>query len=291
MSGKELAPLHGSSSYRFMRPAQQSIIRNSLASEPIGQLVKRENGDAALLIVIGEAFATQHTFNGAKTAERYSESDIADVQINVLKIVGEYGFLTIEELREVFKNGMTGAYGDDRVYFSALSVRHWLNEYNKERREVMKRAAIEAEDENNNEPSAQEKEAATKAAFNVFVKWIDKQHAAFKEQIYSGTFSAAMIPAPVAGPYWYKRLLSLGHLDEPLPDKKKQYFEAAKLEVIQEIREDNRRRRIPQFVDADSEEVKIRARNLAMAWCVRDCVYNWLINDANYEKELLTSIN
>jgi hypothetical protein len=237
-------------------------------------MLSNENADALILAKIGEAFLKQHTINGAKTAERYTDTDVKDVQRHVYEILlSKYSNLSMKEILYAFKRGMAGEYGEP-VYFSVRAVNHWISEYiEKERKPSMRdynKAIQQQADSIAQEPTTEEREEVRKEIFKTFADWIDKQGREVSEDIELGIFKPESINMPMHSPYWYEKLIDRGLMPEPSTEKKNVYFEKA-LSLTKQVKNQK-----------DFAIIK------AKGWFVRDQVFEWIINDSKY-RELLTN--
>ena len=232
----------------------------------IREVLEQSNGDVKILALIGNAFKQQHTYNGAKTAERYTDKDVSDVQVHVFEVlVKSYKNLTIEEIIHVFKSGMCGDYGDN-AFFSARAVNDWLKLYTETERKKSMRLLIKARekqaDQIRPEPTEEERKQMQAELLEGFAKWIDKVRSECSELIESNTFSNRSVPSPQYGQFWYKKLIELGLMKEPETEDKNKYYELA----------------IERTPLGDKQ--KGNAITKSKGWLVRDQVYDWIINDA-----------
>ena len=251
------------------------VIQNALKPS-IRELLQAENGDALILAKIGEAFLQQHTINGAKTAEKYTDQDVTNVQRQVFeKLVRNFQNLSLHEILYAFKQGMSGEYGEP-YYFSAMAVNHWLKSYDdKERKKSMReynRALQKQADEIKPEPSETEQNQMRREIFERFACWITAIEDENKNAIMSGQFKKEHVPVPMHIPYWYQKLVDLNLMGEPSTEDKNRYYEKA----IEQTR--------------PGEHQKQEAIQKAKGWFVRDHVYKWIINDTPYRAYLLAKI-
>lgn len=257
----------------------------------IRMFIQEPSGKAQLLAKISAAFSFQHTLNGARSSEKYTDQDIAMLQTNVYEIITEsYLNLTVEEVFYSFKKGMSGGYGDD-IYFSARNTRLWLNAYiDQERVKLAKQSAKNLEAMNRPpEITEAEKNQARKAMFKVFCDFLDKQYLSSTDRLKEGAFCTSDVNMCIGPTYWYDKFIEFGLMDEPsTEDKNKIYAESMnKAESI--VISSNGILR-PSLSTHQSGKVHDNAVILSKWYFVQETIGEWFKKGVDYKGLLMGSI-
>jgi len=247
---------------------QNDPIIKQFLKPSIKQILQGQNGDASILAKIGEAFSQQHTFNGAKTVDKYSEEDIARVQANVFEVIQKkYINYSLHEILYAFKCGMSGQYGEP-IYFNTVSVNHWLAQYTETERKKSKREYYKAlqkqADEIKPEPTEEERKQLQKGLLNGLANWIDKVQSECSELIQIGKFKPESISPHQYGHWWYKKLIELELMEEPTVVDRNTFYQKA----IEQTKPGK----------GQHETAIMKAKN----WLFRRQIYEWIKEDKPY---------
>ena len=257
----------------------------------VREVLSHQEGPTKISKIIAGAFAKQHVYNNARTSERFTQEETGEIVYNCYKIVSQYKYLTIEEIEYIFKQGMTGAYGED-VYFSAKAVRSWISTYcSKERPELIKNRYKKIEHLNNapKEISAEEQKQMRYSTFKRFCEFLESEHQKSYEMILEGEFKASNIGICLTPDYWYNKFIELGLISEPSTEEKNKAVEENRLYAAEII---NRRGFDKKsMTNIHGDDVTQHAITLAKWSFVRDKIYYWFMNDQPYKKIIMAFVD
>jgi hypothetical protein len=235
-------------------------------------------------------FSLQHTFNGARSADKYEPEEIALIVEQIQSMIQEkYLNLTLQELVHVCKKGMTGAY-NDKVYFSAMAVRSWIEEYLKTERvklgKELNRLRSEIHDKPK-EPTEEEKEQSRIFMFKTFLDFLDREYQEWQEKPTESKRMADKINICVAPSYWYDKFIELGLMEVPNDEEKTRVYEMH-IEPAKRILKEKNISLSPTVGNHASDKIKDNAIVLSKWYFVRAVVHGWFENGVDY-KGLLNS--
>lgn len=259
------------------------------SSEPVGRLVQTVDGKNQILDLIQTTLTSQHTINGVP--DRMDERDQALLMAAIVEVIKRFAFINLEELRYVFKRGLTGDYDEMNHFFNAKNVNIWIKTYiERERSGNAKLIAQRRQEQPDNkpEPSPSEREKLRQKVWIVFYEWIDKQHQRYKEAKLGGLeFKFSDIDDHPAARYYYKRMIEGGFMEVPGKEEKIQAVEAYKLKAIHDLKSD----RSGGMVTQDAPEVQERAKSLAMMHFIKRQLFNLFENDTDLRAHFLGESN
>lgn len=257
-------------------------------SEPISRITHTMDGKSKILDVISATFVTQHTINGVPN--KADEEDLALMTMAIYEVIKRHSYVSLQELKYVFSQGLTGEYGENTHFFNAKNVNTWLRVYQENRRKIVKDLSQKKHQEDEQrEVSEEEKRAIRIDLVKWFLDWIDVQRERYHEARGGGQkFSFYDIQDHYSGAYWYDRFTAEGIMDPPSKEEKIEVFAAYEKKSVSAH---SRRRKSAGPININSPQVSQTAVNMAKFHFVKKLLYMWFENDLNYHVLLTETLN
>lgn len=233
-------------------------------------------------------FALQHTLNGARSVDKYEPEEIALVVKEIQTMIQDkYLNLTLDELVHICKKGMTGAY-NDKVYFSAMAVRSWIEEYLKTERLKLGKELNRIRSEQNDRPkelTEEEKQKSKEFMFKTFLDFLDMEHQKWQERPANQKRMAEKLNICVAPSYWYHKMIQLGLMEEPSAKEKTRIFEMH-IEPAKLLLKERGLVLSPTVGNIPNDKINDNAIILAKWYFVRAVIHQWFEKGVDYRQIL-----
>jgi hypothetical protein len=230
-------------------------------------------------------FSLQHTFNGARSVEKYDESEISIIVKELVSMIQEkYLSLTLEELVHICKKGMTGAY-NDKVYFSVMSVRSWIEEYLKTERQRISKELIKKRNDEFGKPKELTEEEIKQnriAMFKQFLYYLDTECQKYNESPSESKYDAKNIAICLAPSYWYDKFIEMGFLVKPSDEEKTKVFDSC-IKPAELLLKQKNVSLSPTVGNFASDKVKDNAIVLAKWHFVRGVIFDWFEKGVDFK--------
>lgn len=234
-SRREIAPELGE--------RNRHLLEISLNRPKIKQQMNDAQGHAQICAKIAQCVQKMPLISGIRKDAALDDEQRLIMQDEILRVIKEYTWLSLEEFEEIFRQGASGKFGE--VYgFNARVVRNWIEVYYRDTRKALTlqqakyeqyRKELEEENAKKIRQKAWLKEGLSSQRFLSHYRSLQK---GLKTEVAEGSLNWQHVPTELdRGNLWYRKFESAGLLQLSREEKLVIYAEEkAKLVKIKRLR-------------------------------------------------------